>query len=95
MKQTYDFERFTPPVLNERMLRRELQKRAERRRTILLAVAGVLFEVLFVLLGLLCLEAYPILALGCIGFAVVSAVGSGVIVIVFAQKGGIRYGSVY
>ena len=39
MKQTFDFEQFTPPVLNERILRRELEKRAERRRTVLLAVA--------------------------------------------------------
>ena len=26
MKQTFDFERFTPPVLNENILRRELEK---------------------------------------------------------------------
>lgn len=95
MKQTYDFERFTPPILNEQMLRRELQKRAERQRTILLAVAGMLLELLTVLFGLLCMETYPILTLGCVCFAVVSAVGSGVITIVFAQKGGINYGSVY
>ena len=28
MKQTFDFEQFTPPVLNENILRRELEKRA-------------------------------------------------------------------
>lgn len=95
MKQTYNFERFTPPVLNERMLRRELQKRTERQRTILLAVAGALFEALFVLLGLLFMEAYPILALGCICFAIISTVGSGVITIVFTQKGGMSCGSFY
>ena len=44
MKQTFDFEQFTPPVLNENILRRELEKRTERRRTVLLAVAGALFE---------------------------------------------------
>lgn len=95
MKQTYDFERFTPPVLNERMLRRELQKRTERRHTILLAVAGALFEALFALFGLLCMDAYPILALGCICFAMISIVGSSVIAIVFTQKGGMSYDSVY
>lgn len=95
MKQTYDFEQFTPPVLNERMLRRELQRRTERRRTILLAVAGALFEALFVLLGLLCIEVYPVLALGCICFAIASTVGSGVIAIVFTQKRGVNYGTVY
>ena len=34
MKQTFDFERFAPPVLNENILRRELEKRAERRHTV-------------------------------------------------------------
>ncbi len=93
MKQIYDFERFDPPVLNERMLRRELEKRVERRRTVLLAAAGALFEALFILLGLLCMVAYPILALGCICFAIVSTAGSIVIVIVFTQKGGAHCGS--
>lgn len=95
MKQTFDFERFTPPVLNERLLRRELEKRAERRRTVLLAVAGALLQVVFILLGLLCWSAVPALTLACIGFAIVSMVGSGVIAIVYAQKGGANYGPVY
>ena len=93
MKQAFEFERFTPPVLNESMLRRELEKRAERRRTILLTVAGALFETVFILLGLLGWYAVPTLALACISFAVVSMVGSGVIAIIYAQKGGAGYGT--
>ena len=38
MKQTFDFEQFAPPILNENILRRELEKRAERRRTVLLTI---------------------------------------------------------
>ena len=95
MKQTFDFEQFTPPVLNERILRRELEKRAERRRTVLLAVAGALFQAVFILLGLLCWNTAPMLTLTCIGFAIVSMVGSGVITIIYAQRGGVSCGSVY
>lgn len=95
MKQTFDFERFDPPVLNENILQRELERRAERRRTVLLAVAGALFEAVFVLLGVLCWYAAPALALASISFAVVSAVGSGVITIIYAQKGGAGYGTGY
>ena len=91
MKQTYDFDQFTPPVLNEKMLRRELQKRAERRYTVLLAIAGVLFNALFILLGILCLDIYPLLAFGCICFTVVSTIGSTAIAIVFTQKGGVNH----
>lgn len=88
MKQIYDFERFTPPILNENMLRRELERRAERRRTVLLVLAGALFQVLFVLFGLLCWETVPALALGSICFAIISVIGNCVIAIVYAQKGG-------
>ena len=59
MKQTFDFEQFAPPVLNERILRRELEKRTERQRTVLLAVAGALFQAVFILLGLLCWNTAP------------------------------------
>ena len=86
MKQTFDFERFTPPVLNGNILRRELEKRTERRRTVLLAVAGALFEVVFILLGLLCWNTAPALTLAGIGLAVASMMGSGVIAIVYTSS---------
>ena len=95
MKQTFDFERFAPPVLNENILRRELEKRAERRHTVLLVVAGALFEVVFILLGLLCWNTAPALTLIGIGLSVASMMGSGVIAIVYTQKGGASYGPVY
>lgn len=95
MKQTFDFERFSPPVLNENILRRELEKRAERRHTVLLVVAGALFEVVFILLGLLCWNTAPALTLIGIGLSVASMMGSGVIAIVYTQKGGASYGPVY
>ena len=95
MKQTFDFEQFDPPILNENLLRRELEKRAERRRTVLLTIAGALLQAVFVLLGLLCWSTAPALALACVGFAIVSVVGSGVITIIYAQRGGAGYGPVY
>ncbi len=95
MKQTFDFEQFDPPALNERILRRKLEKRAERRRTVILAVAGALFQALFILLGLLCWSIAPGAALACIGFAGVSMVGSGVITIIYAWEGRGNYGPVY
>ena len=62
--------------------------------TVLLAAAGALLEALFVLLGLLCWDAAPILSVGCVCFAVVSAAGSGAITIVYTQKGGVRCAAV-
>ncbi len=88
MRRTCDFERFDPPALTEKSLRRELARREQRKRTVLLALAGTLLEVLLALLGLLYLEFFPALGLGCICSAIVSMAGSGAVAIVFVQKGG-------
>ena len=94
MKTVPDFERFTPPVLTEAALRRELERRAERRRTVLIAVAGALIQAVFILFGLLCRAEAPALALASVIFAAVSTAGSGVIAIVYTQKGGADNGPV-
>ena len=83
MKQTFNFERFTPPLLYENILRRKLEKSAERRHTVLLVVSGALFEMVFILLGMLCWNTAPALTLVGIGLAVASMMGSGVIAIVY------------
>lgn len=88
MRQTFDFERFDPPILNERMLRRKLEERQERRRTVLLAVAGALLEAALVLLGLLYWTISPALGLGCFCLALISTASGGAVAIVFVQKGG-------
>ncbi len=88
MRQTLDFERFDPPVLNERMLRRKLEERQERRYVVLLAIAGALLETALVLLGLLYWTVFPALSLGCFCFALISAAGGGAVAIVYTQKGG-------
>ena len=88
MRQTLDFERFDPPVLNERMLRRKLEERQERRYVVLLAIAGALLETALVLLGLLYWTVFPALGLGRFCFALISTAGGGAVAIVFVQKGG-------
>ena len=42
MNQIYNFEQHKPPVLNENMLRAELERRRLRWQTALVAVAGTL-----------------------------------------------------
>lgn len=92
MTRSFDFERFDPPTLDERTLRRELDRRESRRNTILLAIAGALFQALFVLFGLIYLEIFPVLALGCFCFVLISTAGSGAVAIVYVQKGEVNCG---
>ena len=88
MKQIYDFDRYPPPVLNENMLRDKLEKRSKKRLTILLAVSGVLLQIVALLLEVLTSSLYPMLSVCCLVYQLISMTGGGVIAVVYAQKGG-------
>lgn len=88
MKQIYNFEQAQPPVLNESMIRAEMEKRRLRLQTTLLAVAAILLLVTVTLLGFFVYESYPRIALFCFTYTVVSATGGSVIAVVFTRKGG-------
>ena len=59
MKQIYDFEQRTPPVLNEQMLRAELERRKLRIQTAVAVLAGFLLMIAAVLLGYSAIDWYP------------------------------------
>ncbi len=88
MKQIYDFEQRTPPVLNEQMLRAELERRKLRIQTAVAVLAGFLVMKAAVLLGYSAIDWYPVLSLLCFGYIMIAATGGGVIAIVYSRKGG-------
>lgn len=88
MKQIYNFEQHTPPVLNENMLRAELERRKLRWQTALVAVAGILIQVLLVMLGLAVQSEYPLMTTICLIYVMLSTTGGSVLAIVCTRKGG-------
>lgn len=86
MKQIYEFDEVSPPVLNESMLRAEMEKRKIRRQTALLAVAGILLQIVVTMLGFLALTSNLLIAVFCFVYVLVSVTGSSVIAVVFTQK---------
>lgn len=89
MKQIYNFEQQKPPVLNENMLRAELERRRLRWQTALIAVAGILIQVLLILLGLVTKNEYPMITAACLIYVVLSTTGGSVLAIVCTRKGGL------
>lgn len=89
MNQIYNFEQHKPPVLNENMLRAELERRRLRWQTALIAVAGILIQVLLILVGFVTKNEYPIITVVCLIYVVISITGSGVLAIVYTRKGGL------
>ena len=88
MKQIYDFEQHKPPVLNENMLRAEVERRRLRWQTALIAVAGILMQVVLVALGLFVQFDYPVITVICFGYVVMSTTGGSVLAVVCTRKGG-------
>lgn len=88
MKQIYNFEQQKPPVLNENMLRAELERRRLRWQTALLALAGILLQVVAVLFGYSAIDWYPWISAICFGYVIISTTGCGVIAVAYSRKGG-------
>ena len=89
MKQIYDFEQYNPPVLNENMLKNEIERRQLHKQTIILAIAGVLAQIAVLMFGFMIGESSPMIAIGCFGYVLVSIRGSSTITVIYARKGGI------
>lgn len=89
MKQIYNFEQHKPPVLNENMLRAELERRRLRWQTALVAVAAILLLIVTALIGYLVLEDYPWITVLCLAYVLFSATGGSVLAIVVTKKGGV------
>ncbi len=87
MKQIYNFENYAPPALNEKTLRREIERRKLRRQMFLLALAAILSQAAIFLMGLLAWESRPAFAACCFVYTAVSMVGSVVIAIVYSYRG--------
>ncbi len=86
MKSYFDFNQDVPPVLNEAMLRRALEKRTRRRYALLLSALSLLWSALFCALSLLLLYnrsplGLPVLLIWCSGL-----ICSGVVAVVFCTK---------
>ena len=89
MNQIYNFEQHKPPVLNENMLRAELERRRLRWQTALLALAGILLQVVIALFGYSAIDWYPWVSAICFGYVIISTTGCGVIAVTYSHKGGI------
>lgn len=90
MNRIYDFESQEPPVLNESMLRAELNKRRLRRQTTMAAVSGILIQIIMLLCAVLLAKDYTILSILCVGYVIFSTTGGTVVAIIINSSTGKR-----
>lgn len=89
MKQIYNFEQHTPPVLNENIIRSEIERRKLQWQTTLLVLAGILIQVVVALFGYSAVDWYPWISIFCFAYIVISTTGCGVVAVAYSRKGGI------
>ena len=90
MNQIYNFEAKEPPVLNESMLRTELEKRRLRRQTAMAAIAGILIQLVLLLCAVLLAKEHLLLSILCVAYVILSATGGTVIAIIINSSAGKR-----
>ncbi len=88
MEPIYNFEQKQPPRLDERMLRKEAERRLLRKQTALLRVAGLLTAFMFLLFSAVVLQESVVLAIAGIVMFCASLTGQGVLSIVFFYQHG-------
>lgn len=89
MKQIYNFEQHTPPVLNENIIRSEIERQKLQWQTTLLVLAGILIQVVVALFGYSAIDWYPWISVFCFVYIVISTTGCGVVAVAYSRKGGI------
>lgn len=87
MNQIYNFEQYEPPIVNENMLKARLEKKKVIRNATIVATAGVLLQMMTLVIGILVYSQYPIITFLCVSYVVVATVGASVISIVYSKKG--------
>lgn len=86
MNQIYHFDSYSPPVLNEAMLRRKLERRREQRAIAAAAVGGVLTLFCLLALAFLLFPIAPRAAMLLSVYLTLSVMGAGVVTLVFAAQ---------
>ncbi len=89
MKQIYNFDAENPPILNENMIKNVIEKQKLQRQMALLALAGILMEIVVLLLGFLSWGTYPVLGVICFVYVIVSATGAAIMSVIFSGKRGV------
>lgn len=86
MKQIYHFNSYSPPVLNEAMLRRERERRRQQRAVAAAAIGGVLTLLCLMALALLLFPLAPQVSLVLSIYLTLSVMGAGVVTLVFLKQ---------
>ncbi|MBQ7309408.1 MAG: hypothetical protein IJW87_04440 [Clostridia bacterium] len=82
----FDFERYTPPMLNEKRLREIERKRRFRKEIFWVVLCSVVMQVCTLAVGLLLMEESPVMATSYLSKTTESSLISVIVVLICAVK---------
>lgn len=86
MNQIYYFDSYSPPLLNEAMLRRERERRREQWAIAAVATGGVLILLCLLTLAFFLFPVAPKAAIVLSVYLTLSVMGAGVVALVFVSQ---------
>lgn len=86
MNQIYHFNSYSPPLLNEAMLRRERERHREQRAIAAAATGGVLILLCLLTLAFFLFPVAPKAAIVLSVYLTLSVMGAGVVALVFVTQ---------
>ncbi len=86
MNQIYYFDSYSPPLLNEAMLRRERERRREQRAIAAAATGGALILLCLLTLAFFLFPVAPKAAIVLFVYLTLSVMGAGVVALVFVTQ---------
>ncbi len=86
MNQIYYFDSYSPPLLNEAMLRRERERRREQRAIAAAATGGALILLCLLTLAFSLFPVAPKAAIVLSVYLTLSVMGAGVVALVFVTQ---------
>lgn len=90
MKQIYNFENTSPPILNENIIRNKIQKKKKTKKLALFVLASCLIQASVLLFGYTFAEQYPYLEVLSLFYIAMSLTCGGVVAVLYGRKGGLR-----
>lgn len=86
MKQIYDFEKISPPILNENIIRNKIEKKKKAKKISFFVFASCLIQASVLLFGYMFSEQYPYLEFLSLFYIAMSLTCSGVVAVLFNRK---------
>lgn len=86
MKQIYNFDKVSPPDLNEHLIREQIKLRKVNRDAFCVAFGGLVLMICLALAAILVSDTLPLISTICLVYVCIAVTGGSVIALIYKKK---------